>query len=478
MWALVAALLSSLGAFLFGLDIGYIAPILSSPEFRKDMGGSISDSMEGFVVGVFSLGCIITAFPTISGYFLDAWGRRDSIVLGTAVFLIGCGLQAAAMSISQFLIGRLVSGLSIGLLSTVVALYQSEVAPTATRGAFTSLYQLMITLGILVASMADEALIGHRSGWRHAILLQMVPALVILAGLPCMPRSPRWLVQKGRQDEALRSLRRFRDSCEDAEAELEEIAASVAEAAKLSPSWSELFEGLTLRLLLLGMSLQLLQQLVGMNSIMYFGPRMFADLGLNPNRFQVITNLVNFASTGMAILCADRLGRRCLLAVGALGMLLPSLVLAALGSLYLGDTAKTPGGPVSFVMASMIFIFVASFAMSWGPMVWVYTAEMYPLRSRSWCMGLTVTANWIGNYVIGQLTPILLGSIGFLTFLIFGTCSFLALLVALWIPETSGVLLEHIGPLFEKRFGLSPSGGHHFETSYGATESAKSSAKA
>lgn len=466
MRALAAALLSSLGAFLFGLDIGYIAPILSSDAFQKDIGGPISDSMEGFIVGVFSLGCVCTAFPLVSGYFLDSWGRRDSIIIGSAVFLVGCWLQGTAASIYQFLLGRFVAGLSIGLLSTVVALYQSEVSPPAMRGALTSLYQLMITSGILAAAVLDDALLGQESGWRYAILLQLVPAFLILAGMPFLPRSPRWLMLKRQPDRALKSLRQLRTSDEDVAREFKEISANFAgEQASRPPAWSELFNGLPLRLLLLGASLQMLQQLVGMNAIMYFGPRMFEQLGLDRNRMQVYVTVMNFCATFAAVIFADGLGRRFLLAAGAVGMLLPCVILSTVGSLYLQNGQVPPAGSsLPTVMSSMIFLFVASFAMSWGPMVWVYTAEMYPLRYRAWLMGLSTTSNWVGNYVIGQLTPILLGRISFLTFGIFGVFSFLALLAALWLPETSGLPLEHIDQLFEQKFQLKAAADEHGAT--------------
>eukprot|EP00438_Fugacium_kawagutii_P024269 Skav206663 [mRNA] locus=scaffold56:77510:78187:+ [translate_table: standard] len=213
---LCAALLSSLGAFLFGLSIGYIAPILECWSFKRDVvhltdeSQMISSVTVGFIVSSFSLGCIAASFPVVSTYFLDSWGRRDSIMLGTVVFLLGCGLQVVAQSIVLMCFGRLVSGCAIGLLSTVVALYQSEVAPAQMRGNLTSLYQFMITLGILAAAAADVVLVELHHGWRYAIGLQVLPALVLLSCMPCLPRSPRWLVQQGRKDEALFALIRLR----------------------------------------------------------------------------------------------------------------------------------------------------------------------------------------------------------------------------------------------------------------------------
>lgn len=464
LWAEVAALLSALGAFLFGLDIGYIAPILQCASFKRDVlhiddpDVPVSDVTTGFIVGVFSLGCVLTSFPIVSGYCLRHLGRRDSIVVGTVVFLVGCLLQAGAGSLHAMLAGRLVAGLSIGLLSPVVALYQSEVSPPKRRGALTSLYQLMVTFGVLVATVADHELVQESGGWRKAILMQVFPAAALLLGMPMLPRSPRWLLQQGRKEEALQALRSLRDSEAEALEELQEIAAScAADAALGAVRWQDLLGGFMLRLLALGMALQMLQQLVGMNAFMYFGPRIFGDLGLDENKCQVLLSTVNFLATFPAILCADRFGRRFLLVWGAAGMGAACFVMGYLGCFLtkqVGDDLEPLYDAVPTGLLAMVFFFVICFAASWGPIVWVYTAEIYPLKYRGWCMGLTTTSNWVGNFAIAQLTPILLGTLGFGTFFLFGVSSLVALLLALWLPETKGVLLEHMDLIFEDKFGV------------------------
>jgi len=198
--AVLAAVVASMGAFLFGLDIGYIAPILECASFKRDVAhlpnwhdpqSEIPSGTVGFIVGIFSLGCILTSMPFVSSYFLDAWGRRASIIFGTLVFLVGCVIQAQSMSVTVILVGRLVAGGSIGLLSSVVPLYQAEMAPTSMRGTLTSLYQFMITAGIFAAAFADSALVFRDGGWRVAIWLQAAPACCILVAMPFLPRSPR-----------------------------------------------------------------------------------------------------------------------------------------------------------------------------------------------------------------------------------------------------------------------------------------------
>ena len=209
-----------------------ITALARKKDWKRSRSGSESSLnvfRAGFIVGVFSLGCVVSSLPPLSAYCLDTWGRRSSIIIGSGVFLLGSCLQVMANSIPMMLWGRFVSGLSIGLLSTVVSLYQSELAPSTMRGCLTSIYQLMITAGILLAAIIDHYLVHRDDGWRWAISIQMVPALVLLFSMPFMPRSPRWLVQQDRCDEALEALRLVRDDAE-AEAELAEIKLSYAEA--------------------------------------------------------------------------------------------------------------------------------------------------------------------------------------------------------------------------------------------------------
>lgn len=463
--ALSAALIASVGAFLFGLDIGYIAPILECASFKRDVAhipnwadknSRIAAGTTGFMVGIFSIGCIVASFPVVSSYFLDVWGRRNSITIGSLVFLVGCLLQANAHSIGLMYAGRAVTGCSIGLLSTVVPLYQAEMSPCSMRGALTALYQFMITLGIFVAAALDQLLVDHDGGWRVVIWMQLIPGCLILTAMPFLPRSPRWLVQQGRVDEARQTLDSLRGDYHGA-LELKEITREVDEMQKIGdPRWSELFVGRVGLLVLVGASLQLLQQLVGMNAFMYFGPRIFGSLGLSPNKFQTINNAVNCVSTLPALYLADRAGRRSLLIVGALGMSLACGIMGVLGLIFIeyrDGRFELENGSVGVLLAICVFFFVMSFACSWGPIVWTYCSEIFPLKYRARCVGVTTTMNWVGNYIIAQFAPMLLDSVGFSTFFIFMAFSLISLGVAWWLPETKGLMLEHVGQLFDDKFG-------------------------
>jgi len=448
---------SALGSLLFGMDMGYIGPIIEDTQFKQDVGvADMSSVTEGFVVSVFALGCILFAFPLLSGWFLSRLGRKVSLMVGSLIFMTGSILQAAATSVALMVVGRFVSGCSVGILSTVVPLYQSELAPPHLRGALTASSQVMITVGVLVATFADEQLLHLHSGWRLAILVPVLPASVLFVGMFFMPRSPRWLVQQGRKQEALRVLRSIREE-DEAIAELEEIALE-QESASLSgePRWSDLCSGRVGRLLVVGIVLQVLQQFTGINVFVSFGPRIWRSLGLDAKLVQTLMSATLFAATVPAMCLIDRFGRRSLLIAGAVGMLLANIVMSVLGLLYTHqEDGKTHvlNHAAGTAIAASAFFFVINFSYSWGPTTWVYCAEIFPLKVRGPCVGLTTMAEWMGVFVINQMTPILLSAMGFATFILLAAFSLAALLLGLWLPETKGVRLEQMDRIFDAKLG-------------------------
>lgn len=468
------ALFATVGSVLFGLDIGYIGPIIASDSFKQDVAHincitnststihsacKLSGSQEGLIVSLFSVGAIVTACPFISSYFMNAWGRRDTIIIGSAIFIVGSAMQAMANDLTLMFAGRFVAGMSIGLLSTVIVLYQMELAPASLRGALGTLYQLGITFGILVAAIIDQAMVERAGGWRIVIWIMATPAVVLCLGLLALPRSPRWLVQQDRSDEALEVMMTIRSE-EDAHTEIEEIREDVKKAqAEGDPAWSELFhwhgeKGRIGRLLALGVILQLLQQLVGMNAFMYFGPDIFEGIGFSKNLFTTINNAVNFLSTLPAVALADVKGRRTLMLCSSVSMGLSCIVMGVLGTIYVQPDGSMGNRTAGWCIACCVFFFVFSFAYGFGPIVWVYVGEIFPMKYRARAVGLCTMANWAGNFAIAQFTPILLESIRFSTFFVFGFFCILGAILSAWLPETKGMPLELVDQLFDDKWGF------------------------
>jgi SP family sugar:H+ symporter-like MFS transporter len=310
-------------------------------------------------------------------------------------------------------------------------------------------------------------------------------------------------VQQGRLQEAMDVLVRLRGK-EIALAEFRGIKDEHDESKRKGmPRWSEVFTGRIGRLVAIGSALQFLKQFVGMTAIMYFSPRIFGSLMHFETRlhsFQTMTNAINVAATVPALYFADKVGRRLMLAAGGMGMCVSSLVIGFLGLSFLhrsedgsemgvhtylmwdGKEWKYLSFPFEFrgsdslaftastVMVACVFIFVVTFASTWGPMVWVYCCEIFPLKYRGLCIGVTTTTNWVGNFLITLLTPVALNRIGSGTFFVFGFFAFLAFLLGLWIPETQGLMLEDIAQVFDERFGEGEFCAGGMKDTYGSAE--------
>jgi len=460
---LCVSLLASLGGFLFGYDIGYIGPIESFPGFQKSVNGNqiLTSYDRGFITAIFSLGAVGASFPLVSAYLSDHFGRRRTIMFATVVFIIGAALQATANSMVQILFGRFMSGLAVGGLSNAVPMYQSEVAPQEWRGMLCSTYQWCITIGILVSYFVDSHVNPNDSrGWRIAIWAQVVPASVLLVGMMFAPFSPRWLMLCGRTEEANRTLRLLRGSEEEADREAREILTSL-ESNKGVASLTDVFgTRFSSRLVGVGMIVMLLQQLCGMNAFMYYGTVIFKGLQLSPSIFNPVMGAVNVICTIPGLLLVDRVGRVKLLQWSGTGMFLACIGCSAClaqfpvecmghGGCGADAMAHHPHAAHGFVLS--MFVFIGSFAFGWGPVAWVYCAEIFPLRLRSMALGVVTCTCWTGNYLVAYFTPVMLEMLHFWTFLIFAFFCGLGLLLSLWLPETRGVPLESIPQLFEAK---------------------------
>ncbi len=446
LYLVVICLISTLGGFLFGYDTAVISGTLSFVQAQFTM----SSLMEGWFVGSALLGCIIGV--GFAGIIADAFGRKKTLILSALLFFISAYGCMVSESLTILVIYRLIGGLGVGVASMLSPLYISEISLPSIRGRMVSLYQFAITIGILFAYFANARILDFGTSntfsaglwqwvlndeiWRAMFGAEMIPAALFLLLLFFVPESPRWLMVKNREDEALDVMTRVIEK-EEARKEISEIKKVLK---KETASWKQLFAPGIRVALFIGMALAILSQFSGINAIIYYGPRIFEAAGFGVGgalNGQVIIGIVNVVFTLIAIWKIDQLGRRVLLFVGCFGMIAAHL---SIGTLFY--TGYTEG------ILLLIFIpsFTAFFAFSYGPVVWTLLSELYPTSVRGRAMSIATLSLWVGNFIIGQTVPWLLDNLkphG--TFWLFSLMLVPAILIT-WklVPETKGRTLEDI----------------------------------
>jgi SP family arabinose:H+ symporter-like MFS transporter len=441
----LVCLVAALGGFLFGFDTAVISGTISL--VKNDF--NLNSVSEGWFVSCALLGCIVGV--SFSGKLSDKYGRKIVLIISAVLFLasaIGCMFSN---SFSILIMFRLIGGLGIGVASMVSPLYISEFAPARLRGMMVSLYQLALTVGIVLAYFSNAYLANHATAqyesegltrifstevWRAMLGLGALPSIVFLLCLFLVPESPRWLMLKGHHQRAADILIKI-DGSEVAKTE---IQAFKEQGDEDKSSIRELFTPVYRKALWIGLLLPFLSQVCGINAVIYYGPRILEQAGFTLNNAlggQVTIGLVNVVFTFVAIFTVDKWGRRPLLFVGIGGAVISLIIIGTL--FFLGVTS----GPWILIF---ILAFIACFAFSFGPVCWVVVGEIFPNAIRGKAMALATLSLWIGNFLVGQLTPVLLEGIGSSwTFWLFAFCCSPALWLT-WklIPETKGRSLEDI----------------------------------
>lgn len=401
------------GGVLFGYDTGTISGILAMPYFDTTFSTgytnpttglpSISPSETSLIVSILSAG---TFFGALTSPFLaDGIGRRWALIISAGiVFNLGVVLQTAATAIPLFVAGRFFAGFGVGLISALIPLYQSETAPKWIRGAIVGAYQLAITIGLLLAAIVDNATKGRpdSGAYRIPIAVQFAWSIILVSGMLVLPESPRYLVKRGKDDAAARSFGKLRRLPADHPAIVSEVAEVRAnhefELTLGKSSYVDCFKGGMLKRLLTGMGLQGLQQLTGINFIFYYGTQYFLNSGItNPFVIQIITSVINVFSTLPGLYAVDRFGRRPLLFWGAVGMCVSQFIVAMCGTLTTGQDAE--GVTIVYNVAAQkagiafVCVYIFFFASTWGPLAWVVTGEIFPLKHRAKALSMTTATN-------------------------------------------------------------------------------------
>ncbi|KAM5343408.1 hypothetical protein ACJ41O_011945 [Fusarium nematophilum] len=479
----MCAAFATMGGALFGYDQGVISVTLvmdqfieQFPEVGEDASGA--GFKKGFMTAMIELGAFLGAMN--QGWIADKYSRKWSILVAVVIFLIGSALQTGAMDYGMLVGGRFVGGVGVGMLAMVAPLYISEIAPPEIRGTLLVLQELSIVTAIVIAfytTYGTRHIQSHWS-WRLPFLIQIIPALFLGAGVPFLPYSPRWLVSKGRDDEALKVLCKLRDLPADDprilrewfEIRSEDIyrkEISLERHPKLhnGSRWNRVklqivgyldcFRPGAWKRTHVGIGLMFFQQFVGINALIYYSPTLFKTMGLN---YQMQLDMSGVLNICQVVACfwslwgMDRFGRRRLLLGGGVCMIVSHFIISVLVGKYQNswESHKTEG----WVSVAFLFFFMLTFGATWGPIPWAMPAEIFPSSLRAKGMAYATMSNWFNNFIIGLITPPLIQNTGFGTYVFF--CVFcIGALVWVWfvVPETNGKTLEEMDEVFNDNTG-------------------------
>jgi SP family xylose:H+ symportor-like MFS transporter len=458
-------LVATLGGLLFGYDTAVISGAVKSIDANfidpQNLEETARNSLSGFTIASALFGCIIGGAS--AGWLGDRLGRKGGLIIAALLFLVsavGSALpelgfgpigQMGPQALIPFICYRILCGIGVGIASMLSPLYIAEIAPPAIRGRLVSYNQMAIVLGIVgvyfvnwtIATQGDQGWLDE-IGWRLMLGSEAVPAVLFLALLMVVPDTPRWLVMKGRTHQALAVLQRISPSGE-ADQTLRDIEASLDQKTDRLLSFG-------VKVILIGITLSVFQQLIGINAVLYYAPLIFQNMGAaNDSAFlqTVLVGGANVVLTLLAMFTVDRWGRRPLLILGSLIM--------AVAMFWLGGVFHAQAlGPMALLA---MILYVAGFAMSWGPVVWVLLSEIYPNPIKGQALALAVAAQWIANLAVSWSFKVLDGNSGLndvfhhgFSYYFYGVMSLLsALFVYRFVPETKGRKLEDIQALWKNR---------------------------
>jgi len=429
-YVILISVVAALGGLLFGFDTAVISGTINfiQPYF------GLSEAGLGWTVSSLLFGCIAGVF--LAGNAGDRFGRKKMLMVAAMLFFVSAAGSASAQTLAFFIVARLLGGLAVGIASILSPMYIAELAPAKYRGSLVSLNQLAIVIGILVAFFSNYLLVGTgQNNWRWMLLVMAAPAILLFFSLFLVPESPRWLVARHQNDEALKVLLKTSGEL-SAPTELKEIQQTLQ--SQEESSYSELLSPKIRPLLFIGIILAVFQQITGINTIMYYAPKIFASVGQSSDLALLQTIAIggtNLIFTLVAMTLIDRFGRKRLILFGSAGM---TLMLAGLSVLFF---LKQTSGIMVLVF---ILGYISFFAASLGPAVWVVTAELFPNRLRSKGMSIAIVSLWIACAIVTISFPIMLEKLsGGITFLIFALICFANLIyVSRYVPETKGKTLE------------------------------------
>ena len=440
-WLVVAiTAIAATGGLLFGFDTGVISGAI--PFFSEFW--NLADKQVEWITTAGLIGAIIGA--AFSGKITDVIGRKFVILGAAVIFGIGALWTGWAGTPQSLLAGRLFLGIAIGISSYAVPMYIAEIAPARKRGALVSSFQLLITIGILVSYLSDLGFADEANleSWRPMFLVGIIPALILFVGMIVLPETPRFLIGKGKEKEGRRILEKLEDP-DLIDSEIQKMKKDIAIEEQSESSIAALLKPGVRIALVIGIGIMFIQQFVGINTVIYYSPRIFEDAGFDTKTQQiaasVIVGVVNVLFTIVSMMIIDRVGRRKLYFFGLSGIV---VTLAGLGAMFFFQ--ESLGESMKYVTVGFVLLYIAFFAISLGPLGWLMISEIFPLKVRGVAMSIGALSNWLFNAVV---TFTFLSLINWLkpygAFWLYAGVGVLGIIWGIkYIPETKGHTLEEI----------------------------------
>ena len=427
----LVAITASLGGLLSGFDMG----VISGALLYINETWTLSSLEQGWLVSSAIVGSVIGA--AANGFLADIYGRKKIIIATSLIFILGSLLCGYATTPGWLIFSRIIIGIAVGMISFVAPIYLSEIAPEKIRGTLVSLYQLALTAGILLSYLINRIFANFEYNWRLMLASGALPAIILLIGILFLHDTPRWLISKGKIKEAKAIFQKI-SSGKNVDAQVAEIQATLSSSSqkeKIS------FQKWMFMPIFVGVGLMFVQICTGINTIIYYTPTIFNLAGFSDNisaSYATIgVGVVNFLMTFVAIAYADKFGRKPLLYIGLSGMLVSLFALSF--SFTLGEAGK-------WLAVASVVVYIASFAMSLGPICWIMVSEIMPLKIRGFAMSAATVSNFAFNFVVVLSFLPLVETLGKApSFMIFGLITILSLFfVYFFVPETKGISLEKI----------------------------------
>lgn len=467
----VTAAIATIGGMLFGFDISSVSAFQSEKGYQEYFNhpnsitrGGITASMPG---GSF-LGSLF------AGYVSDYLGRKGAIQISSIIWIIGAAIQCSAINQAQLICGRVIAGVAIGFASTQVPVYVAELSPKNIRGRLGSLFQWAVTWGIMIMFYISFGCthMSYPAAFRLAWGIQMVPGALLFMGTLILPESPRWLASKDKWEEAIDIISKVEAKGDHSDPNVLIEVEEIKEAVRIDRESQDvklwhLFKKHSIHRTLVGVWAQIWQQLTGMNVMMYYIVPIFNMAGFEGNTGLVSSSIqyvINVVMTIPALLFIDKWGRRPLLLVGCVLMFIWLVLMAALLGHFAEHVPEVAGDPeirlripksqkpASKAVIACSYLFVASFAPTWGPGIWLYCSEIFPLKQRAVANGLTGAANWIFNFALAMFVPTAFKNITWKTYVIFAVFCFVMFFHVFFLfPETKGKTLEEIDQMWDEK---------------------------